>query len=176
MPSANETKRPTTTAPAAAHQVSAHPVLEADMAVGRIASRLTTEFFLRTAHLISGLSGGDLMEGLILRAIIVGNISHVDHDPKNPGRFASVDDIPPDELRRPMSVLAIANSLGLPYETTRRYANRLVKEGQCVRVKGGLIARAADHQTPQDTQGILANMANLRRLHAALKLAGVTFE
>jgi hypothetical protein len=158
------------------HQVSGHPVIEADWEKGRAASRLTVEFFLRTATLISGLSGGDLMEGLILRAIIAGNINHVDRDPKNPGRFASVDDIPPDELRRPISVLAIASSLGLPYETTRRYANKLLKKGHCVRAKGGLVAPAASHDEPADHAAILANVANLRRLVTALKQAGIEFD
>ncbi len=158
------------------HQGSVHPVTEIDWVKGRAASRLTVEFFLRTANLISGLSGGDLMEALVLRAIIAGNINHIDRDPKSPGRFAAVDDMPPDALRRPISVLAIANSLSLPYETTRRYANKLLKKGHCVRAKGGLVAPAASHDEPADHAAILANMANLRRLVTALRQAGIEFD
>jgi hypothetical protein len=155
-------------------QVSPQP--ETDWAKGRVASRLTIEFFLRCASLVAGLSDGDLMEGLILRTIIAGNVNHLDRDPNSPGRFASVDDIPPDEVRRPISVLAIANTLSLPYETTRRYANTLLKKGRCVRTKGGLIAPAARNAEPADQEAILANMANLRRLVTALRQAGIEFD
>jgi hypothetical protein len=157
-------------------QVAVHPVAAADAAVGRIAARVTAEFFLRTAQLVGQRTGGDLIKALILRAIIAGNISHIDHDPANPGQFAAIDDVPPDELRRPISVLAVAGSLGLPYETTRRCVNKLVTEGLCIRVKGGVIAPATKHIEPEDLQGIRTNMANLRRLFAALKQAGVKFD
>jgi hypothetical protein len=174
MASVNEPKSQSAmTASRDASQIAIHPIVKADIAVGRVASRLTVEFVLRSVQLISELSGGDLLEGLILRTITAGNTTHLDHDPKNPGRFASIGDVPPDELRRPVSILAVAGSLGLPYETTRRCANRLVKSGQCVRVKGGLIAPGAEHQQPADHQAILTNMANLRRLFSALKDAGI---
>jgi hypothetical protein len=157
-------------------QVAVHPVAAADAAVGRIASRLTVEFFLRTTRLVSEMAGGDIVRALILRAIIAGNISHIDHDPANPPRYTAIDDVPPDELRRPVSVLAVAGSLGLPYETTRRCVNKLVKEGLCVRVKGGVIAPAAKHIQPVDHRAIRTNMANLRRLFSGLKQAGVKFD
>jgi hypothetical protein len=165
--------RNTKAASLASQQIAIHPVLKADIAVGRIAARLTVEFYLRTTIVVSKLSGGDPVEALILRAIIAGNTNHLDRDPQNPGRFASIDDIPPDELRRPVSVLAVASSLGLPYETTRRCANKLLKSGQCVRVKGGLIAPGARHQRPEDDEAILANMVNLRHFFSALTFAGV---
>jgi hypothetical protein len=157
-------------------RVAVHPVAAADAATGRIASRLTAEFFLRTAQLVSQRAGGDMIKALILRAIIAGNISHIDHDPANPSQFAAIDDVPPDELRRPISVLAVAGSLGLPYETTRRCVNNLVRDGLCIRVKGGVIAPAAKHTEPEDYQAIRTNMANLRRLFSGLKQAGVKFE
>jgi hypothetical protein len=157
------------------HRVMNQPVLDA-VAAGRAAARLTVEFYLRTTSVLSGLSGGDLLEALILRAITAGNTNHLDRDPNNPGRFASIDDVPPDEARRPVSILAIANSLGLPYETTRRCATKMLKTGQCVRVRGGLIAPAAKHQQPGDHEAILANMINLRHFFSALKLAGVKLD
>ena len=176
MPLVNKPKTHATASATSADQVVLHPIAKADAAAGRYASRATVEFVLRSMQLISSLSGGDPILALVLRTIISANVSHVDRDPKLRGRFASIDDTPPDELRRPISVLAVAQSLSLPYETTRRYANKLVKSGQCVRVKGGLIAPAARHQEPEDHQAIMANMANLRRLYEALKTGGIVFD
>jgi hypothetical protein len=156
--------------------VALHPVAASDAMVGRVASRLTVEFFLRSAVLVSELGGGDLIRAMILRAIIAGNINHIDHDPASMGQFASIGDVPPDELRRPISVLGVAGSLGLPYETTRRCVNKLVKEGLVIRVKGGVIAPSARHMQPQDHEAIRTNMANLRRLFSELKRAGVNFD
>jgi hypothetical protein len=98
----------------ATDSVAVHPVAASDETVGRVASRLTVDFFLRSAVLISELGGGDLVRAVILRAIIAGNINHIDQDPTNPSQFASIEDVPPDEVRRPISVLAVAGSLGLP--------------------------------------------------------------
>lgn len=39
----------------------------------------------------------------------------------------------PDALRRTVSILSVADYLGLPYETTRRHVLKLVDRGYCVR-------------------------------------------
>ena len=163
-------------ATAEADHVTVHPIAAADAARGRVAVRLSTEYFLRSAQLISTHAKGDLLTGVILRAIVAGNIGYVDQDVENPGRFASLEDVPPDELRRPMSVMAIAQSLGLPFETARRHVNKLIKAGFCQRVKGGIVAPSATMGGPREAEAMLANMANLRRLYRALKRAGVTFD
>jgi hypothetical protein len=155
-------------------KVIVHPVVEADTAVARVAARLTGEFYFRTTALISEASGGDLMAGLIHRAIITGNTSHFNNDPSRPAQYTALDDPIPDELRRPISVLALSNSLGFAYETTRRVVNKLVKSGVCVRRKGGVVAVGGDiTEGPEFQQALRANMANIRRFLAALKAAGV---
>jgi hypothetical protein len=155
-------------------KAAVHSIAEADAALARIAARLSSDFFFRTAALVSELADGDLMEGLILRSIIAGNTNHLDSDPRQPRQYTSLDDPIPDELRRPISVLAVASGLGLPYETTRRYVNRLLKAGLCVRKKGGVVAVGGTvAEGPAFRRSLLANMANIRRFHAALKLAGI---
>lgn len=165
-------------APAAAEpsQIAVHPVVAADAALARVAARVSTLYFLRFAKLISDQSGGDLLEGLIMHGIMAGNIGYFDEDPDNAGQYTSLDDVPPDSVRRPISVLAVAGSLGIPYETVRRHVSRLVKAGRCVRVKGGVLAPAAVIKRPGTDADILSNMANLRRLYRALKRAGVEFD
>ncbi len=157
-------------------QVTVHPVAAADAALGRIVARLSVEYVLRSTKLLSELTGGDLMAGLVLHVIISGNVNHIDNDPKTFGRYASLDDVAPDEARRPISVLAVAGSLGLPYETTRRCVSKLIKDGLVIRVKGGVVAPSAVMEDPRDNQAILTNMANVRRFCRALKRAGVKID
>ena len=157
-------------------QVAVHPVTAADAALGRVAARLSTLYFLRFAKMIADQAGGDLIEALVMHAIMAGNIGYLDQDPANAGKFSALDDVPPDAMRRPISVLAVAGSVGIPYETVRRHVNRLVKAGRCERVKGGVVVRSARMREPGKDADILYNMANLRRLYRSLIRAGVNFD
>ncbi len=163
-------------APPDPHQVVVHPVTAADAAVSRLAARLSTQYFLRMTEMVTEQAGGDLLTGLVIRAISAGNVGYLDQDPNTFGQFASLEDIPPDDVRRPVSIAAVAGSLGLPYETARRHVGKLVKAGLCIRVRGGVIAPSVKMQGPWEHQAMLANMASLRRLFRALKRAGVDFD
>lgn len=56
-------------------------------------------------------------------------------------------DILPASDRRPVSMMAISNSMKLPYETVRRHTAKLVKKGICVRVgRNGLVVPAAAYR------------------------------
>lgn len=82
---------------------------------------------------------GDLMSGLVFTAIRAANVKHITN--KAP---AANRGILPDSDRRPVSMMAISNSMKLPYETIRRHAGKLIKQGKCVRVgRQGLIAPAS---------------------------------
>jgi DNA-binding IclR family transcriptional regulator len=72
---------------------------------------------------------GDLMTGLVFTAIRAANIKHITNTAPGANR-----DILPDSDRRPVSVLAISNSMKVPYETVRRHAAKLIRQGKCVRV------------------------------------------
>ena len=167
---------PIPTASSATGRSTAHPVLAADAAACRLAARLSTEYFLRTAQLISENLGGELTMAVVLRAVVAAHTSYLDQDVATSVEFASLEGVPPDELRRPVSVMAIAQSLYLPFETTRRHVNKLIKIGLCKRVQGGIIAPAASMREATRHEATLANMANLRRLYRSLKRAGVTFD
>jgi len=147
-----------------------------DRSKGRAATRIASEYFLRSARLLSDLAGGDMFKGLILRAVIAANVGYIDQDRELSARYASLEEIPPDDLRRPVSVLAIAGSLGVPYETTRRYVNALIAEGKCVRVNGGVIAPAAAQSGAELEKAMVANMGNIRRFVRSLRRAGIDFD
>jgi hypothetical protein len=159
-----------------AGQLTVHPVAAADAAVARVTARLTIQFFLRCAKIMSDMAGGDLIGALVLQTIMAANAGTVDEDPATAGQYASIENIPPDSVRRPVSILAVAGSLGMPYETTRRHVNRLLKEGRCVKVKGGVIFPASRVGSPASNAAVMSNMANVRRFYRTLKRAGVEFD
>jgi hypothetical protein len=139
----------------------------------RLSLRLATEYFLRSMRLLVEFVGGDLVTALVFMAIISANVAHLNVDGPDGPLHADSDDVPPDALRKPVSVLALAGSLDLPYETTRRHVAKLLKSGQCERVSGGLIVPARLLRSDRHAEVMRANMTNLRRLFRALTKAGV---
>ena len=81
-------------------------------------------FLLAGVRLMRDFWGGDLLKGLVFTAIWTANVKHVTNTAR-----AATSSMLPDTLRQPVSVLAISRSLRLPYETARRHADVLVREG-----------------------------------------------
>jgi hypothetical protein len=110
-----------------------------------------------------GYSNGDLLKGMVYSAIWTANVKHVTN------AASAIHEVMPDELRLPVSVMAISHSLRLPYETTRRYALALVNEGKCLRVgRQGLVVPQKTHRDAMSTTircyGVVLDLlAELRR-------------
>lgn len=132
---------------------------------------------LRSISLAASLTNGDIVHGIILMSIIHANtaslrLSNGDHD------YDMASNLPADHLRSPVSVYAIAKQLGLPYETVRRHAARLIDEGRCVRVgpRGGIIVPASaiqemrpDAFVNQSLESLGALVSDLDRIGAVQK-------
>jgi hypothetical protein len=111
---------------------------------------------------------GDLVKGLVFTAIWTANVKHV----TNTARAATAAVLADDE-RLPVSVLAVSRSLRLPYETIRRHADLLVREGVCVRAgRQGLLVLAATHQRSEP--GAVTGYRLVLEFLAELRRAGVT--
>lgn len=139
----------------------------------RLALRLSSEYILRSIDLMTQVVGGDLVKGLIFLAIVQANIQHLINDDGLSQTYSESTDTVPDETRRPVSVHALSVSLGIPYETTRRYVNKLLTEGYCVRVRRGLLVPARVLQRDEMLAALKRNFANLQRLVTGLKRSGV---
>jgi hypothetical protein len=133
---------------------------------------LSSTYVLRTLQLLREVYGGDLLTGVIAQAIVAANTAHLDAT-SDGARFAGVDETPPDEVRRAVSVLRLAGSLGLPFETTRRYVNNLIQSGYCVRVKGGVIVPRSVLERPKLAQAAVTNVGYARRFARDMRKAGV---
>ena len=141
----------------------------------RISARLSSAYVLRYLSLIRGLGDGDLIDALIGLAIVQANIGHVDSSPPGVVEGMELSGAVPDDLRRPVSVLALADALGVPYETARRRVTGLVKAGICEQVRGGVIMRRAVDNEAYDAVRH-ANLANLQRMFRAMRVAGVDLD
>lgn len=88
---------------------------------------------------LRGFFNGDLMSGLVFTAIRAANTKHITNTAPGANK-----DLLPDYDRRPVSMMAVSNSMRLPYETVRRHSLRLVERGLCVRAgRNGLIVPTA---------------------------------
>jgi hypothetical protein len=96
--------------------------------VETVFARVGVRGMVMGVQLQADFAKGDHLKGLVFSAIWTANVQHLFRT-----EVLGAQEMVPDSLRRPISVLAISRSLNLPYETTRRYANLLVKEGLCVR-------------------------------------------
>lgn len=150
-----------------------HDQIEADQS--RVVARLSSDYFLRALRLMADVHDGELITGIIFQAIIAANTSHLDQTSEG-ARHAGNESVPPDELRKPVSVLGVSGALGLPFETTRRHVNRLLASGRCKRVRGGVIVPQEALQAPLMSNAVSANYANVKRFVRELKRAGVVLD
>lgn len=131
-------------------------------------ARTTNSFYLRTAEVLADASDGDLVRGIVFLGIIQANVQALNSDINLSLRYGAASDIPPDDLRRPISVYALAQSLDLPYETTRRYVQKLIEAGRCARQPAGIVVSQAVLAQPQMLAALERNYANLRWFIATL--------
>lgn len=112
---------------------------------------------MRGVEIIARAHDGDLIKGIIFTAIAVAN---------------SEGSAPPatDQAPRPVSVMSVASSIGVPYETTRRYVNLLVSQGLCERMgRSGVVVRQEGLTTPAMMTAYQETVTSFNRLASALR-------
>jgi biotin operon repressor len=112
---------------------------------------------------------GDFVRAIIVMTIMQANVQHLGRDP---ARAEGMGDVSDDRLR-PISALAIANSLGVPRETVRRHIHRLAEAGVCRRVTGGYIIPEAVLARPEQQAQLTETFQHLRIFVSALRRAEV---
>lgn len=136
----------------------------------RLAAHAASGFLLGLLGAVS--QGLDLVDTVLLLSMLQANVALVSSDRRLQVRYAALQALPPDGLRRPISITALAASLGLPFETVRRRLASLEKAGLCevsargYRVPGRVLADARFAACPPEIDGLL------RDLHRELSAAG----
>lgn len=107
-------------------------------------------------------------------AIVRANTLHVTRDPTLAAAFSGVDEIPPDELRKTVSINNLARELSLPYETARRHAHKLIDAGICRRSPDrGLVVPAEVHAREDFKRGVIQTFEMTQGLVNDLAAAGL---
>jgi hypothetical protein len=146
-----------------------------DAAIACLVKRLSGEYVLRAFQLLSD-NYGDVRTALVVRTIHTANTGHLDARTEAGRRVAGPDGMLPDELRRPISISRLAESTGLPFESTRRIVHGLIRDGHCARMQDGLIVPGAALVTPDQAHIVIANLAYVRRFVRDLQAAGLVDE
>ena len=141
----------------------------------RLALRASTTYFLHSVDLMSRVVGGDILRGVIFTAVVDANVRHLRPSDVVSQAYSEASDQVPDELRKPISVHALALELDIPYETTRRHINALIADGYCVRAETGIIVPGSVIARDQMATALRRNYENLRRLISDLREGGVEF-
>jgi len=95
-------------------------------------SRVSSDYMLRALESLAGLFDGDFL--LVITYMALTKATVADRKAAKGALDVSDTGVLPDSLRRPTTALAVANSLGMPRETVRRYVNRLIAMGYCERL------------------------------------------
>ena len=137
----------------------------------RVAARLANGFALDMVKL--GGFGRDVIDGLLLAAISQANVAQITRSPELQRTYATLDTPPPDELRRPVSISAIANSLRIPFETARRRIAALGDLGIIQTSPRGLIIPSGPLNSPFYRMAAEAHYALVRTLYFRLRAIGL---
>jgi DNA-binding Lrp family transcriptional regulator len=137
----------------------------------RVAARLANAFALDLVKL--GGFGRDVIDGLLLCAISQANVAQITRSPELQRRYATLDQPPPDELRRPVSISAIANSLRIPFETARRRIGALIELGIIRTEPKGVVIPTAPLASPFYRMAATAHYELVRSLYFRLRGLGL---
>ena len=137
----------------------------------RVAGRLANAFALDLVKL--GGFGRDVVDALLLAAISQANVAQITRSPDLQRAYATLDQPPPDEMRRPVSISAIANSLRIPFETARRRIAALIDLGVVKALPKGVIIPSGPMNSPFYRMTSEAHYKLVRDLYFRLRGIGL---
>ncbi|MBS0472366.1 MAG: hypothetical protein JSR60_14940 [Proteobacteria bacterium] len=94
------------------------------------------DFVLRLVECGIFAHDADMVRAFIFSAIMAANADPYTEDAAAAWDFATLAQSPPEERRRPVTVLEISKRTGIPYETTRRYVQQMLYDKDIVKSKG----------------------------------------
>jgi DNA-binding Lrp family transcriptional regulator len=124
-------------------------------------------------EMANGVGGLEPLDALLVLAINQANIAPLTRDPEARARYGGLNAPAPDGERRPVSINAVAASLGLPFETVRRRIRRLAAEQVCTVSSEGVVVPASFLASPSYLQSVMLGHERLRRFYEELRAAGL---
>lgn len=132
----------------------------------RLLSRVSVAFLLDLIAITRG--GRHVLDTLLLTTIIQANVAEISRRADLQVRYADAASVPPDELRRPVSLNALASSLAQPYETVRRRVGGLAAQGIVELGPGGAVVPSAVLTSPEYLQAGVQAYERVRRFYYEL--------
>lgn len=112
------------------------------------------------------------LDTLLALAISQANLAPMARNAEFQRSYAGLSSSPPDELRRPVRVHAIAISLGVPQETARRRVAIMVKAGLLTRTDAGVILPQSMTLSPMYVETAKETWRTIGELYGALRREG----
>jgi hypothetical protein len=137
----------------------------------RLRHQLSMPFVLDTVAFARG--DRHLLDTLLLTSIVQANVAAISRQPGMQLAYAGLESPPPDELRRPVSINALATSLRLPFETVRRRVRNLAARDLCRVVEGGVIVPQSVLSSPSYVMNAFAAYERLRAFYYELSDRGL---
>lgn len=138
-------------------------------------ARLGSNYLLRVFANLTEAFHGDIAQAVVFMAVSQASTDHLGLHREI--RDFDGDGVIPDALRRPVTVLSVANSLQMPRETTRRHVTRLLERGYCIQVEGRRVMIPADtYRRPEFRQVVETNRRDLQLLISTIRRAGLLKE
>lgn len=115
----------------------------------------------------------DLIDGLLFTAVLTANLTPVLRDADLQLAYATLDKAVPEALRRPVSISAIAHSLGMPFETVRRRLRGLVRRGMLADAPNGVVVPSAAVLNPVYLEIMVGRQGRLQQFYEEIRPLGV---
>jgi len=122
-------------------------------------------------EMAGGIGGLEPLDALLVLAINQANIAPLTRDPAARARYGALEAPAPDDARRPVSINAVAASLGLPFETARRRIRRLAAAQVCNLSPEGVVVPASYLASPDYLRSVMLGHERLRRFYLELRAA-----
>lgn len=122
-------------------------------------------------EMATGIGGLEPLDALLVLAVNQANIAPLTRDHRARARYGAIEAPAPDDERRPVSINAVAASLGLPFETVRRRIRRLAAAQVCNVTAEGVVVPAAFLSSPGYVQSVIVGHQRLRAFYLELKAA-----
>lgn len=134
------------------------------------ALRLALLFMLDIVATVRG--AGHPIDPMILSVVSAASVSGIGKDAQLEHSYSTVAAPPPDALRRPITINAIASSAGLAFETVRRRVHKLAEAGLVEITSRGVLQSQKATSAEAYLAEALARYERLRRFYFELKAAG----
>ena len=152
-------------------QSGPNPTIQGRVEPARLANRLTVAFVLDMVSIARG--DRHVLDALLISTITQANIAPILQQGDLQVAYATVEEAVPDELRRPISINALANSMGLPFETVRRRVKGLVDEGICAYRDTGVVLPTSAFTSPERVKSGFLAYERLRAFYYQLRDLGL---